>query len=61
MAIFNWVLSNYLIILATLGSINLAAQAIARLTPTKTDDKFVARVQGWLEKAASLGIKPKTE
>jgi hypothetical protein len=57
MQLLAWVTAHFVEILAVLGSLNLAAQGIARLTPTEADDKLVAKLGGWLGWLGSLGLK----
>ena len=54
----QWLTDNWVNILAALGAINLAAQTVARLTPTDADDVWVLRFKAFLEKLGSLGLSP---
>lgn len=45
-------------VFAVLGAASVLAGAIARLTPNKTDDAVVAKVQAALEAVGSLFLKP---
>lgn len=54
----NWLMANWPLLLAGLWAVERVADVVARLTPNKTDDEWVARAHGWLEKLASLGFKP---
>ena len=44
----EWILENWTEILATLGAVLAAAAAIAKLTPSPKDDKFVAKILEYL-------------
>lgn len=46
------------LIVMGLWGLDLVAYCIAKLTPTDKDDHWVAKATSWLQKAASLGIKP---
>jgi hypothetical protein len=54
----EWLSANWPLLLAGLWAVDRLADVVARLTPNKTDDAWVARFHGLLEKLASLGIKP---
>ncbi len=54
----QWLSEHWVLILAALGAINLAAQAVARLTPTDADDAWLLKVKTLLEKLGSVGISP---
>ena len=43
--------------LAVLGALSVAAGAIAKVTPNKTDDGIVAKVESMLAYAATLFMK----
>lgn len=49
MFIVNFITSNFVEILAIAGSINVVAFAVAKLTPNKTDDRWVQRCQSFLD------------
>ena len=53
--------ANWPLLLAGLWAARALADVVARLTPNKTDDAWVARATGWLEKLASLGLKPSSK
>ncbi len=54
----DWLTSHWVEILAALGAINLAAQAVARLTPGDSDDAWLLKVKTFLEKLGSLALSP---
>jgi len=54
----EWLTSHWIMILAALGAINLAAQAVARLTPSDSDDTWLLKVKTFLEKLGSLALSP---
>lgn len=45
----NYLLNNYLEILAALGALTYAATLITALTPSKKDDEVVGKVRAVLE------------
>ena len=49
------------VIIAGLWGLWQLGNAIARLTPNKTDDAWAAKAEGWLGKLASLGLKPSSK
>ena len=54
----EWLMNNWPVMIAGLWGVWQLGNAIARLTPNKTDDAWAAKAHGWLEKLASLGLKP---
>lgn len=55
----DWLTTHWPEVLAALWALDRLADVVARLTPTKKDDALVAKFHWLLEKAASLGLKPK--
>lgn len=55
---FSWLVDHWMEILAVLAALQLAAAGLARLTPNKTDDEFVAKLETWLDRLSSLFIRP---
>lgn len=55
MAIVSFIQDNWAAILAALLAVERAAYYLAKLTPTKVDDDFIAKVETAL---TSLGVKP---
>lgn len=51
-------LENLKLALAVLGALNVAAALVAKVTPNKTDDKVVAKVQKFLD-WVSLSLRKK--
>jgi hypothetical protein len=56
--VMDFLTANWPLLLAGLWAVDRLADVVARLTPNKTDDAWVAKFHWLLEKAASLGIKP---
>lgn len=56
MEAINWVIANWPSILAAILAVVGAASAIAKLTPTKTDDRIVDAILGILNR---LALNPK--
>ena len=46
----QWILNNYLNVLAAIGTLFLAAKAVVALTPSVKDDEIVAQAEGWFNK-----------
>lgn len=59
MDIINWIIANWVAILAAAGSVCLAASAITKLTDTPEDDAWVARVYKVIETLAMVTGKAK--
>lgn len=51
-------LEKFPLVLAGLWGLWQLGNAIARLTPNKRDDAWADTAHRWLEKLASLGLKP---
>lgn len=45
----SWILDNYMEVFAAVGALATAAALLAKLTPNKTDDAIVAKVQKVLD------------
>lgn len=58
MDIFNFIVANSEAILAAISAVLAAALVIVKLTPNKTDDEIVGKVQGIFMKIAEF-FKPK--
>lgn len=54
----SWLMENWPLLIAALWAAERLANIVARLTPSEKDDALVAKARGWLEKLASLGLKP---
>lgn len=46
-------------LLAVLGALSLAGGIVARLTPNKTDDAVMAKVQMLLDRASAMFLHPR--
>lgn len=51
---YYWMRDNYIELLTSLMILLIALQGFVRLTPTKTDDAFLERVSGYLDKLMKL-------
>ena len=52
----EWILENWQAVAAIVGQVVLAASAIAALTPTPADDKFIGKVYKFLIDIPALNI-----
>ena len=50
----DWLADNWSGILAAIAAIHTAAVLVTRLTPTKTDDEFVAKIHATAVKIGSI-------
>ena len=48
---FNWLMANYMDMMAILGAVVGVAEMVVRMTPTEKDDGFVQRLGGWIKGA----------
>lgn len=58
MPVVAWLQENYAGVLMLLSALVAVGEAITRLTPTKTDDGFVSRVGGVIDKVLDLAKVP---
>lgn len=61
MEYLTYVFDHVADVLAFAGALAVAAGIVARLTPNKTDDALVAKVEAFLARAATLFTKPKAK
>lgn len=61
MSVLSYLLSNVPVLLAILGALSVAGGLVARLTPNKSDDALMAKVQDLLERASTLFAQPKAK
>ena len=52
----NWLGENWMAVVLIANTIILLAGRIAKLTPTKTDDRIVAKIQRFM---LTIGLEPK--
>lgn len=58
MPAIQWLQENYTGVLMLLSALVAVGEAVTRLTPTKTDDGFVTRVGGVIDKVLDLAKVP---
>lgn len=61
MSALKFLLEHLPELLAALGALSVAGGVVARLTPNKTDDSVVAKLQDLLERASTLFAQPKAK
>ena len=48
----SWIIENYAAVLEVIGAVSVVAALVAKLTPSKLDDTWVAKVQKVLDVVA---------